>query len=94
MVEVINYSKLTKARKRYEDSCKWFIMDGIDNLRKEHFTQEEMYIVNKAISENWMIEKGEIHESGVYKYDGDIYTFRNKIGIAAICQKYDLYPED
>ena len=92
MVEIIVNPRLVRARKKYIDNTKEFITEDWINLEK-NLTKEEKALVEEAIAENWIIEQGEVHESGVFKSEGDIYSFRNKPGLNAICIKYKLYPD-
>lgn len=93
-VEVINPSKSVKARKEYRDMNREFIMEVYNSNYGCLFTPEEGNLIDKAIADGWKIKKGEIHEAGTFKYDGEIYTFRSKTGLSKICSKYDLWPED
>ncbi len=95
-VEVINPTKIVKARKDHKDSCKEFIMDVLPDLRTKYYGKlsfKEWRLIAESIRDGWKIKKGEAHEVQVNKMDGEIYTFRNKIGLATICFKYELFPE-
>lgn len=93
-IETINPVKRTCARKEYIDGTKWFILEYWNNEGdREMFTPEEKQLIEKAIADGWKIKKGEIHEAGVFKCERNIYTFRNKIGLSEICDKYELWPE-
>lgn len=98
-VETINEMQLVKARKDYEDSCRWFIMDCLSDLRKGEFhvknkmTFKGWRLIAESIRDGWVIRKGSLHEHSVNKMDGAIYSFRNKPGLHKLCCKFDLYPE-
>jgi hypothetical protein len=96
MVEVINNTRLVKARKDYRDGCAEFIMDVLSELRRNEFGKlsfKEWRSIAESIRDNWKIKKGDLHEVQVCKYDGEIYSFRSKPGLAKICHKFDLFPE-
>lgn len=99
-VETINETRLVKARKDYEDSNKWFILEVLEDFRKGDFYPSkkgldftEWRLIAESIRDKWVIRKGTIHESSVLKMDDHIYSFRTKPGLSDICDRYDLWPE-
>ena len=95
-IEVINETRIVKARKDYRDGCAEFIIDVLPELRRNEFGKlsfKQWRSIAESIRDNWKIKKGQLHEAQVCKYEGEIYTFRNKIGLAAICHKFELFPD-
>jgi hypothetical protein len=58
------------------------------------FTAEERATIESARAGGWMINKGDQYVNCSGKWDGEFETFRARIDLDAICQDYDLYPED
>ena len=97
MVEVISHTKIVNAKKEYSDDCREFIICVLDELRRKEFgvfSFKEWRLIAESIRDGWKIKKGQLYEAQVCKMDGEIYTFRNKIGVAAICHKYELFPDE
>ena len=92
MVETINASKPTFARKDYKDMTRDFIEPELSGLMP-HLTWQEQELIKNAQERGWMIRRGELYECGTYKYDGIIYRFRCLPGLAQICIDYDLFGE-
>ena len=77
------------ARRDYDCDACVFISDDIpDNL-----TFGELRIIARARQNGWKIKKGERYLRQFNTDGADTWTFRSIPGIAAICQKYDLYPD-
>lgn len=99
-VETINEKSLVKARKDYEDSNKWFILERLDDFRngdfypsKKGLTFAQWRLIAESIRDKWIIKRGTLHETAVLKMDDHIYQWRTKPGLDQICQQYDLWPE-
>jgi len=95
-VQIINDTKKVKARKDYKDNSREWIMSVIDEIRRKEFgelTFAEWRLIAESIRDKWIIKKGQIHEVQVNKMDGEIYSFRSKLGIARICHKLQLFPD-
>jgi len=95
-VEIINDTRVVKARKDYRDGCMDWIMESLYELRRGDYgklTFTEWRLIAESIRDRWLIKKGQPHEVQVNKGDGHIYSFRSKIGIAAICHKYELFTD-
>lgn len=95
-VEVVQNTRLVKARKDYRDDCAEFIMDVLPELRRNEFGKlsfKQWRLIAESIRDNWKIKKGTIHEVQICKYEGEIYSFRSKPGLASICHKFELFPD-
>lgn len=95
-VENITPTKLVKARKDYNDDCGEFIMEVIEELREGYFgklTFKEWRLIAEGRRDKWRIKKGTMYEVQVNKMDGEIYSFRARPGLMALCTKYRLYPD-
>ena len=95
-VEVINDTCTVRARKEHIDNCKEFVMEVLPEIRRNEFGRlsfSELRLIAESIRDNWKIKKGDLHDVQVCKMDGEIYSFRSKIGMAKICHKYELFPE-
>jgi hypothetical protein len=91
MIETITPYRIVKARKEYHDMCREYIT--AEPISPGLLTFKELRQIAIAKQNGWKIKKGELYEFGVFKYDGEIYAFRSHIGLAGICQKYELWPE-
>lgn len=101
-------NKKQKARKEYacdwkdhlelsdiiglDRDTKAYVVD-IDQCKEFGFTDEDIAIVQAYIDCGFKIAKGELHNVTSGKADGDFMTFRGKISISNIVQKYDLNEE-
>ena|SRR5688572_19272514 len=95
-VEIIRNTKVVKANKDHKDSCREFVLCMLDELRRNEcgkLTFKEWRLIAESIRDKWVIKKGQLHEVQINKMDGEIYTFRNKIGLASLCHKYELFPD-
>jgi hypothetical protein len=93
MIEVIHESKITKARKdHYCDASHWIRECGLNCLPKMTFAEYRQILI--ARDEYWMIRKGQPYVRQRSKDGGDIFTFKARPEIHAICVKYDFYPQD
>lgn len=99
-VETVSEHSLVKARKDYEDSNKWFVLNRLDDFRRKDFfpskkplTFSQWRLIAESIRDKWVIKKGTIHETAVLKMGGYIYQWRTKPGLDKICQQYSLWPE-
>lgn len=86
-----------KARKQYkcracEDMMDHANLDEILSVPK--MTDEEREILRKAlVDDKGMIQIGEVYEKQNNKYDGELYTWRAKIDVLKIADKYELLSE-
>lgn len=96
-VQVINDTRIVKARKDHRDSCREFINEHLWDFRnhqiRPNLSFKEWRLIAESIRDNWTIKKGEMYEVQVNVMDGRIYSFKNKIGLADICHKYELFPD-
>lgn len=83
---------LRLARKEYECMASdWIIECGLKNLPPLTFAEWRQII--RARDDNWRIPKGSNYLVQVIKGD-DIFTFRARPEMHAICVKYELYPDE
>jgi hypothetical protein len=97
MVEVVTPAKIVKARKEYRDDCAEWILAVLQELRSGDIgklTFKEWRLIAESIRDHWKIQKGQLHQVVVCKMDGEIYSFRSKLGLAAICHKYELFADE
>lgn len=94
-IETIRQPKLVKARKDHRDNNMDFIMESMYWLKRSgKLSFSEWRAIAESIRDKWLIKKGEIHEMSVHKHDGDVYTFRSKKILNALCIRLDLYGDD
>lgn len=78
------------ARKDYRcQACEWILNEGFDG-----FTISEYRLLVKAKRDGWKIKKGQKYVKQFCEYDGEVYTWRARPEIHAICLKHDLYDND
>ena len=97
-VQIIQNTRLVKARKDYVDSNKEWITAMLGELRSGYFDKQPTFKEWRLIAEcrrsKWIIKKGEVHEYAVLKTDdAGIYNWRTKPGLDEICRKFKLWPE-
>lgn len=92
MIEVISDTKHV-AQKDYKDDSAEFIIECMYSIRSGLLTFSELRAIARLKANGWKIKKGQVYMKQFNKMDGDTYTFRSLPEIAAICHKYELYPE-
>jgi len=91
-VETITPPRMVKARKDYKDSNQDFIMEALSYLKRSgKLSFKEWRAIAESIRDKWVIKKGQSHEYAVFKADGDIYSFRSKPILNALCSRLNLY---
>lgn len=84
--------KIVTARKNYCCNASEFLRDGINDLRGR-LSFKELRAIADARKQNWKVIAGERCLVQNNKGDGEMYTFRARPEIHAICSKFDFYPE-
>lgn len=91
MSESIGPIRMVVARKHHEcDACHWLNVAG---LRDDEYEPDDLLIVQAARADRWKIRPGERYQSQTVIHEGRIQTVRYKPPIAAICDKYELWPD-
>ena len=79
------------ARKKYKcDACELFL-DG--SLYKEDMDESDYETVLEAKKDRWEILPGTRYRKLSYVEDGVFYTFRRRLDMDCICDKYELFDE-
>jgi len=91
MVETISSVERT-ARKDHEDSAGVWLRECLSDIRTcGELTFGELRTIAKLKANGWKILKGEKYIDSVTKQDGELYQFKYKPEVNAICQKLNLY---
>lgn len=91
MSRVIRREERTARKSHICDACIWF---SNSNLGAHDLDPEDWNIAEAAMNDGGLIIPGTryIHEVGIYY--GEMYTFKGRLDMHAICLKYDIYQDD
>ena len=84
--------KIVTARKDHTcDASIWWLNSecGIEELRSD----DQLAEVKAAEADNWMIRKGQQYLRATGVIDGEIFTYRARIGMNRVCTELDLFPD-
>lgn len=91
-MERILSDAIVTARKRYRcDASEQWLRSGytVDDCE----TDEQRLMVNAAEADKWCILPGQAYRKMVGIYEGEIYTYRARPGMDAVCNDLDLFEE-
>lgn len=82
--------KIVTARKKYAcDACYWWLQSGLtaDDLNSD----DQRLMLKAAEADNWKILKGQqyLRQTGVQ--DGEMITYRARVGMNSICIDLDMF---
>jgi hypothetical protein len=84
--------KIVTARKDYIcDASIWWLNSECD--AEELHSDDQLAEVKAAEADNWMIRKGQTYLRGTGVIDGEIFTYRARIGMNRVCAELDLFPD-
>lgn len=79
------------ARKEYQCEASYFITDRGD---PSIFSREEVEAVKRSRDDHNRINIGDRYFKITGRDDGEFTVFRARLENHAICEKYDLYPDE
>lgn len=85
--------KIVTARKDHTcDACVWWINSDCDV--EELHSDDQVAEVAAAEADNWMIRTGQqyLRQTGVQ--DGEMITYRARVGMNSICVDLELFPNN
>lgn len=91
MSRVIKREERTARKHHWCNAWEWF---SNSNFGKVDLSPEDWAVVERVMADSGRILPGTryIHEVGIYY--GEIYTFKGRLDMHAICLKYDIYQDD
>jgi len=85
--------KIHTARKKYRcDASGCWIYSGYE--LQDCVTSDQRLHVEAAQADGWKILPGQKYRKIVRIWEGDFYTYRGRIGMDAVCNELELWPED
>lgn len=92
-IRVIKDTVKKAAKDHICDSCLYIREHLSYNKTGNPFKFSEWRLIAAAKRDNWKILNGQFYHHQVNVLDGDIYTFKSRLGLVSLCIKYELYPE-
>lgn len=89
MIQSINQSNPI-ARKDYYCDCCQLIRDSLPYIK---FAFADLRKIVRARQDGWMIKKGNKYEYQFNTDGGDAWTFRGRLDMYELCNKYDLFDD-
>jgi hypothetical protein len=85
-------NKFPKARKdHWCMSCDFLREEFEETFNRLTFSEKKAIV--RAKRDNWQIKKGQVYERQFCTDGHDVWTFKARIEISAICNRLDLYPD-
>jgi len=61
------------------------------NCVKKDMSADDWLIVEAAKADNWKILRGQVYRKAVFVHEGELVTYRARLGMDALCLKNELF---
>jgi len=79
------------ARKTYQCDASGFVYEMLAEIE---WTADEKLMIDAMCADDMKIKKGQQYLQIKGLWDGDWQTFRGRLDMVNLCDKYDLWPEE